>query len=161
VESGSYDCAVAESSHVTAEQAQAAIDEAGVRAAQVRRTDRRLSWMLLVVSGLYLGAGAVISLAPTHGRTYGGPVVLLMIGAAIGAAVVIGLRIRAYTRVGIIWYFATIIAFNLWNSAVAGASILTRFWAAGQPSYHFGISALIGVVPLVIGAIVLARRARA
>jgi hypothetical protein len=161
VESCGYDQAVADSSNLTAEQAQAAVNEAGARASQVRRTDRQLSWMLLLVSGLYLGAGAVISLAPTHNRSYGGPVVLLMFGAAIGAAVVIGLRIRAYTRAGIIWYFAAIIAFNLWNSAVAGVSIITRFWAAGQPSYHFGISVLIGVVPLVIGAIVLARRARA
>jgi hypothetical protein len=159
MESGGYDGAVAESSQVTAERARAALEEAALRAAQVRRKDRHLSWMLLVVAGLYLGAGAVISLSPHHARTYGGPAVLLMLAAAIGAAVVIGLRIRAYTRAGIVWYFSAIIAFNLWNSAVAGTSILTRFWAAGQPSYHFGISVTVAVIPLLIGAIALARRA--
>jgi hypothetical protein len=157
VESSGYDQVVAQ--QMRPDEARAALDEADMRAAQVRRNDRQLSWMLLVVAGVYLGAGAVISLSPHHERTYGGPAVLLMLAAAIGAAVVIGLRIRAYTRGGIVWYFSAIIAFNLWNSAVAGTSILTRFWAAGQPSYHFGISVTVAVIPLLIGAIALARRA--
>ena len=116
--------------------------------------------MLLVVAAVYLGAGAVISLSPHHGTTYAGIAVLLMMAAAIGAAVVIGLRIRAYSRAGIVWYFSSIIAFNLWNAAVAGLSIGTRFWAAGQPSYHFGLSVAVAGIPLLIGGVALLRRAR-
>ena len=150
---------MADSQLLTAQQARAALDEADLRAAQVRRKDRQLCWMLLVVVAVYLGAGAVMSLSPHLGTTYGGVAVLMMLAAAIGAAVVIGLRIRAYSRAGIIWYFSAIIAFNLWNAAVAGVSVGTRFWALGQPTYHFGISVTVAIIPLLIGAVALARRA--
>jgi hypothetical protein len=151
---------MAESQQLTAEQARAALEEAGMRASQVRRNDRQLAWMLALVAAAYLGAGALVSLSPHQGRSVAGPAVLLMLAVAIAAAVGIALRIRAYSRAGIIWYFSTIIAFNLWNAVVAGASIGTRFWALGQPSYHFGTSVAIAVVPLLIGAWRIARRAR-
>ena len=101
----------------------------------------------------------MISVSPHQGTTYSGAAVALMLATAIVASVVIGLRIRAYTRAGIILYFSTIIAFNVWNAAVTGVSILTRFWASGQPIYHLGMSVAVGVIPPVIGMIVLARRA--
>jgi len=149
---------VAESPQLSAEQARAALREAGTRAAQVYRSDRQLSWMLLVVAAAYLAVGAVMSFSPHHGRTYAGLAVLLMLAAAIGAGVVIGLRIRAYSRAGNIWYFSSIIAFNLWNAGVTGASIATGFWASGQPSYHFGLSVIVAIIPLLIGALVIGRR---
>jgi hypothetical protein len=153
-----HDDAVSDAPQLTAEEARAALEEAGMRAAQVHRNDRQLGWMLLVVLAVFLGAGAVISLSPHHGSTYAGVAVVVMLVAAIVAAVVIGLRIRAYSKGGIIWYFSAIIAFNLWNAAVTSVSILTRFWASDQPSYHFGISVAVGVIPLLIGGMVLGRR---
>ena len=129
-----------------------------MRAAQVRRSDRQLWRMLLLVAGAYLGVGAVMSLTPRHQATFAPAVVVLTLLAALGAGVVIGLRIRAYSRAAIIWFFSTIIAFNLWNAVVTAASIATRFWASGEPSYHFGISVTIAVIPLLAGAWLLARR---
>jgi hypothetical protein len=159
VESRGYDCAVAESPHLTAEQARAALDEAGARAAQVRRSDLQLSWILLAIAAAYVGVGVVLSVSPHHGSTVAGVAVLAMLAAAIGGSVVIWLRIRAYSRGGLIWYFATMIAFNLWNAAAASVSIGTRFWASSQPSYHFGITVAVAIIPLLVGAIALARRA--
>jgi hypothetical protein len=158
MESVIYDDGVAESPQLTAEQARAALDEADARSAQVRLHDRHLSWMLFVVAAAYLAAGAAISVSPHHGTTYAGVAVVTMLAAAIVAAVLIGLHIRAYSRPGIVSYFLTIIVFNLWNALIAGASIATRFWAMGQPSYHFGISVVVAVIPLVIGAWVIWRR---
>ncbi len=158
LESIVYADAVSDSPELTAEQARAALQEAGMRAAQVLRNDRQLAWMLFVVAAVYLGAGAVMSFSPHHGRTYAGVTVVLMLAAAIVAGVVIGIRIHAYSRTGMLWYFSSIIAFNLLNAAVASVSILTRFWAADQPSYHFGLSVLVGVIPLVLGAWLIGRR---
>ncbi len=157
MESAAYDGAVAEP-QLTAEQARAALDEAGMRAAQVHRNDRQLCWMLLLVAAAYLGAGVVMSLSPREGRSFAGPAVVVMLAAAIVAAVVIGLRIRAYGRASMIMYFVSIIAFNLWNSAIVSASIATRFWASGQPSYHFGLSVMVAIIPLLIGALLIGRR---
>jgi hypothetical protein len=158
LESRVYDHVVAEAPDMTAAQARAALDEAGIRLAQVRRNDRQLSWMLLLVAAAYLGVGAVMSLSLRHGTPFAPAAVIVTLVAAIGAAVVIALRIPAYSRAGIIRYFSTIIAFNLWNAAVISASIATRFWASGQPGYHFGVSVAIAVIPLLAGAWLLVRR---
>jgi hypothetical protein len=158
VESAGYDCAVAEP-NLTAEQARAALDEVGDRASQVRRSDLQLCWMLLVIAGAYVGVGAVMSVSGRHGSALAAVALLAMLAAAIASGVVIGLRIRAYSRAGIIWYFATTIAFNLWNAAVVSVSIATRFWSSSQPGYHFGITVAFAVIPLLVGAVALVRRA--
>lgn len=44
------------------------------------------------------------------------------------------------------------------RAAIASASIVTRFWAVGQPSYHFGLSVALSVIPLAIGASTFGRR---
>src|SRR5215472_11997752 len=117
----------------TTEGARAALEEAAWRAAQVRRSDLQLVWVLLLVAAVYLIAGAVISLGPRNSS----PDAIGLVGVvflAMVAMVVIGVRIRAYSRTGIRSFFATIITFSLWNAAVEGTSIGTRFWALGQPT---------------------------
>jgi len=141
------------------DKAQAALAEVGERAAQLRRADLQLSWMLLAVLGAYLGVAVVLSLGPHQGSTWAGISVVVMLAGFIATAVVIGLRVRAYSRTGIVLYFASVIGFNVWNAAVTSTSIITRFWAAGQPSYHFGVSLAIGSIPLWIGAYLIRRRA--
>lgn len=49
--------------------------------------------------------------------------------------------------------------FNLWNASVTGVSIGTRWWASTQPSYHFGVSEMVGVIPLLVAAWLIGRRA--
>lgn len=141
----------------TEEGARAALEETSRRAAQVRSSDLQLVWILLLLAAVYLAAGVVVSLGPrnTPPASIG---VVGMVFVAVVATVAIFLRIRAYSRSGIRWYFATVVAFNFWNTAVEGASIGTRFWALGQPTYHFGISVAIGVIPLLIGAWIIERR---
>ncbi|HYL08134.1 MAG TPA: hypothetical protein VEU76_06270 [Candidatus Udaeobacter sp.] len=141
------------------DKAQAALAEVEARGAQLRRADLQLSWMLLAILGACLGVAVVTSLAPHHGSSWAGISVVIMLAGFLATGVLIGLRIRAYSRTGIVLYFASVIGFNVWNAAVTSTSIITRFWAAGQPSYHFGISVAVGSIPLWIGAYLIRRRA--
>jgi hypothetical protein len=141
------------------ETAQAALAEVGICAAQVRRADVQLWWMLLAVVGACLGVAGVMSLAPHHSSTGAGISVAVMLAGFLATGVVIGIRLRAYSRTGILLYFAAIIGFNVWNAAVTSMSIITRFWAANQRSCHFGISLAVGSMPLWIGAYLIRRRA--
>lgn len=144
----------------TPHEAQAALAEAGSQAAHVRRSDHQLGWILACVAAVWLAAAGVISTLPTLRR--GGPIVgiailaILIVGVA--AIVFVGVRIRAYSRPGILLYFGGIAAFNIWSAAVTGVSINTLWWAPPQPSYHFGLSALVGVIPLLVAAWLILRR---
>jgi hypothetical protein len=116
--------------------------------------------MLLGIAAIYLAVGGVISTLPDPRR--GGPlvglaIVAILIGGSVGF-VFIGLRIRAFSRAGILLYFGGITVFNLWNAIVVGLSIGTRWWASTQPSYHFGLSVAIGVIPLLAAAWLIWRR---
>jgi hypothetical protein len=144
----------------TPHEAQAALAEANSQAARVHRADRQLAWMLLGIAAIYLAVGAVMSTLPDPRRAgpVAGPAILaiLIVGAA-GFAIV-GLRIRAYSRTAIFLYFGGIIAFNFWNAAVTALSILTRWWAPGQPGYHFGLSVAVAVIPPLVAAWLIQRR---
>jgi hypothetical protein len=141
-------------------EAQAALTEANSQAARVRRSDHQLAWMLLGIAAVYLAAGGVISTLPSLRR--GGPVAGLAILAVVIVGVVglvfIGLRIRAYSRTGVLLYFGGVAVFNIWNAIVTSLSIFTGWWASTQPSYNFGISELVGAVPLLIAAWLIGRR---
>jgi hypothetical protein len=116
--------------------------------------------MLLAIVAVYLAGAAVISTLPSLHR--GGPMAGLAILAIVLVGVVgmifVGLRIRAYSRTGILLYFGGVAVFNLWNALVTGVSIRTGWWALAQPSYHFGISELVGAIPLLIAAWLIGRR---
>jgi hypothetical protein len=144
----------------SAYEAQAALNEASSQAARVRRADHQLGWMLLSVTAVYLAVAAVISTLPDLRR--GGPVagfaILAIAIVGVVAVIVAGLRIRAYSRRAILLFFVGVAVFNIWNGLVTGVSILTRWWAPPQPSYHFGISELVGAVPLLVAAWLIARR---
>jgi len=49
-------------------------------------------------------------------------------------------------------------AFNIWNATVAGISIAMGYWASTQPTYHFGVSVLVAVIPLIVAAYLIGRR---
>lgn len=150
---------VADSPGLTPEQAQAAIQEAGTRAAEVRRSDLQLSWVLQALAGGYLGIAVVGSAAPDRTGAFVAVMFVIILASVAAVAVLIGLRIRAYTRTGLQIFAITAIGFNVWNAVIAGVSIGTRFWATSQPSYHFAISALVAIIPLLTGAAIIWRRA--
>ena len=142
----------------TTEEARAALTEAGSQASAVRRADRQLRLILVVVAATYVLLAGVMSSLPVRGSGLG-DVVLLAFGlVAVGAIVVVGVRIRAYSRAGIRWYFGGMIVFNVWNAAVSGFSIASGFWATSQPNSDFLVSALVAVIPLIVVAGVMERR---
>lgn len=144
----------------TPSEAKATLAEANRQAERVHRADHQLAWIVLGIAAIWLAVGALISTLPDPRR--GGPVV----GPAILAIMVVGLvglvlvflRLRAYSRVRILLYFGGVAVFNVWNAIVVGVSIGTRWWASTQPGYHFGISAAVGSIPLLVVAWLIWRR---
>jgi hypothetical protein len=159
LESTIHNDGVADSPDLTPEQARAAIQEVGTRAAEVRRSDLQLSWILQALAGAYLGIAAVGSAAPDRRGGFLAVMFVIILASVAAVVVLIGLRIRAYTRIGLRIFVITAVIFNVWNAATAAVSIGTRFWATSQPSYHFAISALIATIPLLVGAAIIWRRA--
>jgi hypothetical protein len=144
----------------TPRDAQAALAEANSQAVRVRRADHQLGWIVLGIAAMYLAAAAVVSTLadPRHGGPVAGPALLVIVFGGLVGIVVVFLRIRAYSRTGILLYFGGIAAFNLWNAIVVGVSIGTRWWASTQPSYHFGVSVAVGTIPLLVTAWLIWRR---
>jgi hypothetical protein len=116
--------------------------------------------MLLGIAVIYLAVGAVMSTLPDPRRAgpIAGPAILAIFIVGLVGFVFVGLRIRAYSRAAILLYFGGVIAFNLWNTTVVVVSLLTRWWALTQPSFHFGVSAAVAVIPLLVAAWLIWRR---
>jgi hypothetical protein len=109
---------------------------------------------------MYLAVAAVMSTLPDPRRAgpVAGPAILAIVVVGSVGFIFVGLRIRAYSRTGILMYFGGIAVFNVWNGIVVGVSIVTRWWALTQPSYHFGLSELVGAIPLLVAAWLIGRR---
>jgi asparagine N-glycosylation enzyme membrane subunit Stt3 len=144
----------------TPSEAQAALADANSQAARVRRSDHHLGWIALGIALVYLAVGALISTLPDPRRAgpVVGPAILAVMVVGLVGLVIVVLRMRAYSRTGILLYFGGVIVFNLWNGIIVGTSIITRWWALGQPSYHFGLSAAVGSIPLLVAAWLILRR---
>ena len=142
----------------TTEEARAALTEAGSLATAVRRADGQLRWILIVVAATYILVAAVLSSLPLRGSGLG-DVVLLAFGLfGVAAIIVVGVRIRAYSRAGIYWYFGGMVVFNVWNGIVSGVSIATGFWSTTQPNSDLLVSVLVAVIPLIAAAWLMGRR---
>jgi len=144
----------------TPREAQAALAEANTQAVRVRRADHQLGWMLLAVAAIYLAVAAIMSTLsdPRRGGPVAGSAIVAILLVGLIACVYAGLRLRAYSRAGILLYFSGIAVFGLWNGIVVGGSIATRWWASTQPSYHFGVSAVVATVPLLLVGWLILRR---
>ena len=138
----------------TREDAQAALTEAAIRTSQVRRADRQLGWLLVVLVAMDLGIAGLMSVA-FH---VAGPAVLAVYLVAIALVAVVLVRIRVYSRAGLLLFSVSAAAFTLWNGLVSGVSVAARWWGSAQPGYHFGVSAVIGVLPLLVGIWLLFRQ---
>jgi hypothetical protein len=142
----------------TPEEARAALAEANKQATLVRRADREFRWILLIIAATYSAIALILSLSPHHGSTFSGIAIAGLFAAALIGLVWRGLRLRAFSRAGFLGYMFAMVAFNLWNALAVGVSIATRYWASTQPSYHFGVTALIGMIPLIAAALIIGRR---
>ena len=110
--------------------------------------------MLVVLVVMDLGVAGLMSVA-FH---VVGPAVLALFLVAIALVVVVFVRIRVYSRAGLLLFSASATAFALWNGLVSGVSVAVRWWGPAQPGYHFGVSALIGALPLLVGIWLLFRK---
>jgi hypothetical protein len=144
----------------TPREAQAALAEAVSQAARVRRADHQLGWIVLGIAAMYLVVGFLMSTLPDPRRAGSviGPAILAVMVVGLVGLVFVGLRIRAFSRAGILLYFGGVGAFGLWNGIIVGVSIATRWWASTQPGYHFGITAAAATIPLLVAGWLILRR---
>lgn len=142
----------------TAQEARAALGVASSQAALVRQADREFRWILLVLAVFYLAAAGVVSVAGRRGGPFAAFALLFIVVASLGAIIWLGLRLRAYSTAGVLWYVWAIAAFSIWNGLVVGWSIASGFWSTTQPTYHLGISVTICVIPLIVAAYLIGRR---
>ena len=138
----------------TREEASAAITEVGVRASQVRTADVQLGWVLGVLLAADLAIAALMSVAP---HTVG-PAVLALLLIAFALAVVVFVRIRAYSRAGLLIFSFTASTFAIWSALGSALSVVTGWWGPSQPSFHLGVTEAIPALPLLVGIWLLGRR---
>ena len=141
----------------TPEEARSALAEAESRAAGVRRSDSQLRFILLAVAAMYVAIGVIVGRYP-HGGHFAGPAVLTIFAAAVAATAVLGWRIRAYSKPGMLRFTLYLSAFTIWNSVVVAVSLAGGWIAPHQPGWHFTITAAVASISLVVAAWLLARR---
>jgi hypothetical protein len=140
----------------TQQEAQAALTEADRAAARIRRTDKQFSAILLGQAAAYVAIGVLVGLAPAVPGFALVAILVILVGA-LGGGVILLLRIRAYSRTGILQFTASCAAFSFWNAMVVGVSSATRWWAPNQPTSHFTVSAVVAAIPLVVAAWLVSR----
>lgn len=86
----------------TAVEARATLAEAAGKAAVVHRADRELRWLLVGVAATYVLTSAVAGAAGRKSEL-GFAVVVAIVLCSAAAMIVVGLRIRVYSRSGYRW----------------------------------------------------------
>jgi hypothetical protein len=134
------------------------LDEANSRAATVRRADSQLRLILWILAALYLATGALLSGNPRQGSVLIGDALIVIFLAGLAGTVYVMWRIRAWSRMGIVWLLGSVAVFLLWNGAVIWVSIATGWWGPHQPGIHFGGSVVVAVIPLLVAGWLVGRR---
>ena len=140
------------------QDARAALDEANSRAATVRRADSQLRLILWILATLYLATGALLSGNPRQGSVLIRDALIVIFLAGLAGTVYVMWRIRAWSRMGIVWLLGSVAVFLLWNGAVIWVSIATGWWGPHQPGIHFGGSVVVAVIPLLVAGWLVGRR---
>lgn len=118
-------------------------------AGPVSREDRQLLWMLFGLVAVDVALAAYLSLFPTDAGFLYFIVGIILGGTAFNAVGFLRLK-HHYSVAGIFWFLTIIAIFSTWNLVVMWGSLLSRWWAHGQPGYHIGTSAIVGLIPLLI-----------
>lgn len=142
----------------TPQDARASLDEAAKQAAELRRADSAFRPILLALAATYLAVAIFLSINPRGGNVLISDGVLITYVLGVAITFYLAWRIRAWSRVGTVWLVVSTLGFTLWNVAVVWASIATGWWGPHQPGLHFGASAVVAVIPLLVGAWRLGRR---
>ena len=142
----------------SAEEAQAAVEQAARHVERLRLEDQRLRLVLVVIAVVYVAAGFILALPglqPTFNPAFS---LVGVMGGGIVACVVLLRSMRAASRRGMTRYFLSITAFAIWNATVMVVSIATGWWGFGMPGFHFTVSAVVAAVPLVAAAVLMGSR---
>ncbi len=142
----------------TPQDARALLDEAKGRAETVRRSERQLRWTLVLAASVYLVAGILLSFNPRQGNKLIGTALLITFLVALVLAVYLGWRVKAWSRAAVLWFVGAMAVFLLWNGAVIWASIATGWWGPKAPGIHFGGTAAVAVIPLLVATWLFGRR---
>jgi predicted ferric reductase len=142
----------------TPHDARALLDEAKGRAETVRRSEKQLRWTLLLVAAMYLVTAVLLSFNPRQGNRLIGTALLVTFLVALVLAVYLGWRVRAWSRAAVLWFVAAMAVFLVWNGAVIWVSIATGWWGPKAPGIHFGGTAAVAVIPLLVGTWLFGRR---
>ncbi len=123
------------------------------------REDGQLLWMLVGLVAVDIALAVYLGLFPIYAGFLYFTMGIMFGGAALNGAGLLRLK-RHYSLAAIFWFITIIAIFSIWNLVVMWVSLLSRWWAASQPGYHIAISAIVGLVPLLIGIWLFARKLR-
>jgi len=149
----------------TPDEARVAIAEAAAAQEPVRSSDRMFAPRLLALAVATVGLAALISIF-TVLPAWMGPIEGLLAGLGLAGAVVLvvtaEMRQHAFTRGGNRLFLGSLLAFVLWGEVVQRWTFTSGWLGYGLPhlvrGWHLILSALIAVVPLLIGALLFGRR---
>jgi hypothetical protein len=142
----------------TPQEARASLEEAGRRAATIRRSDGQLRKVLLLLAALYLADGALLSINPRRGNVLISDALILLFLGVLAGGIYLVVRIRAWSRTGIFWLMGAVAIFLAWNGLVIWVSAASGWWGPDQPGTHLGGSVVVAVLPLLIAAWLVGRR---
>ena len=114
--------------------------------------------ILWILAALYLATGALLSSNPRQGSVLIGDALIVIFLGGLAGTVYVMWRIRAWSRMGIVWLLGSVAVFLLWNGAVIWVSIATGWWGPHQPGIHFGGSVVVAVIPLLVAGWLVGRR---
>jgi len=131
----------------------------------MRGSDRVFAVRLFALAAATVGLAALLALFGLL-PPWMGPIEGLLAGVGLGGAVVLVLaaqtRQRAQTREGKRIFLTTVVIWVVWAEVVQEFSFRSDWMFHGLPQVvrggHLVVSALIAVVPLLIGALMLGRR---
>jgi len=134
------------------------LDEAKGRAATVRQSERQLRWTLLIIAAMYVVTGFLLSFNPRQGSRLIGTALLITFLIALAGAIYLGWRVKAWSRVAVLWFVGAMAAFLVWNGIVIWVSVATGWWSPGSAGIHFGISSAAAIIPLLVATWLFGRR---
>ena len=140
------------------QEAAAALEEAARQSAAVRGADRAFGPVLVAVAVCYLVVGIVVGVHPRGGSAFAVAALVIALLATAGGSLAWILRLRAYSRRGVLRFSFVLAAWTWWNAAVIGASVASGWWGSQEPGFHFTISALIASIPLFAAGGLISRR---
>jgi hypothetical protein len=142
----------------TPQDARALLEEAKGRAETVRRSERQLRWTLLLVAAMYLVAAVLLSFNPRQGNSLIGTSLLITFLVALAMAIYLSWRVKAWSRAAVLWFVVAMAVFLVWNGCVIWVSIATGWWGPKAPGIHFGVTAAVAVIPLLVATWLFGRR---